>query len=223
MTDPRVIAGLRAQMERRAAAIAAGARPLGWKIGLNLPQVQRTLGIDERVIGFLTTDTELEPGRSHSLSGGTRVAAEPEVAIHMRADVGGSASEEEALAAIGGLGPAIEVVDVDLPLEDVEAILAGNVFHRAVLFGAAVPGASVEGLRARLLRNGVEEAAAVVPGDLAATVLLVARLAEAAGERLRAGDRIIAGSLTRPLPPAPGDELELELGRLGSLRLSFDA
>ena len=59
--------------------------------------------------------------------------------------------------------------------------------------------------------------------DLAETIRLVADLLGAGGERLRAGDRIIAGSLTAPVPVEPGDAVELELGELGLVGLSIEA
>jgi 2-keto-4-pentenoate hydratase len=38
---------------------------------------------------------------------------------------------------------------------------------------------------------------------------------------LRAGDRIIAGSLAPPLFVQPGDRVRLELGRLGGVELAL--
>jgi 2-keto-4-pentenoate hydratase len=50
-------------------------------------------------------------------------------------------------------------------------------------------------------------------------VQLVARLLAAAGEHLREGDRIIGGSLTPQVPVEPGDEVGVDLGRLGRLNV----
>src|SRR5438067_3521539 len=39
------------------------------------------------------------------------------------------------VAAIAALGPAIELADLNPPPDDVEVVLAGNIFHRRVILG----------------------------------------------------------------------------------------
>jgi 2-keto-4-pentenoate hydratase len=223
--DPRVKAGMRRQLRVRRERLEQGAAPIGWKIGLNLGSVQRRLGLDRSVAGHLTTATLVEPGEPHSLAGGTNLGAEPEVAIEVGEDVGGDAAPDTARAAIAGLAPALEVVDVDRPFDDVETIVADNVFHRAVALGTTA-GSELEGVEAVVLVNGAEAhrlEVARAAGDLAETVIVIAGTLAACGERLRAGDRIIAGSLTPAVPIAPGDSVALDLGPLGRLELRFEA
>jgi 2-keto-4-pentenoate hydratase len=45
---------------------------------------------------------------------------------------------------------------------------------------------------------------------------------ESGGERLRAGEHIIGGAMPPLAFPQAGDRLELELGELGRLGLSFE-
>src|SRR5204863_27590 len=83
--------------------------------------------------------------------------AEPEVAIHLGRDVPARAGGEAARAAIAALGAAIELVDIDRPLDDLEAILAANVFHRAVVLGpprSERAGGALGGVTARAFHNG---------------------------------------------------------------------
>jgi 2-keto-4-pentenoate hydratase len=211
--DAKIAAGMRAQLGRRDAELVAGARSLGWKLGLTVPAVQETLSLSGPVAGFLTTGTQVDAGAELSLAGFTAAFAEPEVAIHIGED-----------RTVAGLGAAIELVDIDLPFEDVEAILAGNVFHRAVVLGPAVEGASLEGVAARVTKNG-EPAGEVVPaevvGDPAEVVRYVANYLEPHGAELRPGEVIIAGSLLAPVAVAPGDRFEVDLGRLGALALGL--
>ena len=219
-TDERVERGLRAQAELRRELIGGGARPLGWKIGFNIAAVQERLGIDAPVIGFLTDAGLLEPGAWHPARG----IAECEVAIHLGAAVAPGATRHQAAAAIAGLGAAIEVTDrPDLEL-GLEAILAANVFHRAVTFGEPVAGASLDGVTARVLVDGEERGsvdALAATGDPAAVVAHVAELAGVAGESLRAGERIIAGAMPPLVLPEPGERVELDLGPLGRVGLAF--
>jgi 2-keto-4-pentenoate hydratase len=223
--DRRVEAGMRRQLRTRRERLEQGAAPIGWKIGLNLRSVQRGLGLDRSVVGHLTTDTLVTPGEPHALAGATNAGAEPEIAIQVGEDVAGDAGPDAARAAIAGLAPAIEVVDIDRPFDDVEAIVAANVFHRAVALGEPA-GEWPDGVEAVVLVNGAEAHrldAARAAGDLAEPVMVIAGTLGACGERLRAGDRIIAGSLTPAVPLGPGDSVVLDLGPLGRVELRLAA
>jgi 2-keto-4-pentenoate hydratase len=205
---------MRDQVASRRRTLDAGARPLGWKVGFNIPEIQERLGIDRPVAGYLSTAGFVEAGGTWPIAGGERVAAEPEVAVEIAPD-GGS---------IAALLPALEIVDppdLDLPLE---RILARNVFHRGVVFGPRVeveaPGA------ARVARNGEQlEAVAAerTAAPLEAMVEVIGSRVADAGERLQPGDRIITGAITPPLPVVPGERVRLELENLGSVELSFGA
>lgn len=210
--DARIGRGMAVQLGRRHDAVAGGDRPLGWKIGLTAPPVQEQLAIEAPVVGYLSEATRLEPGGQYSIGSDTRVAVEPEVAIHVGPDL-----------EPGGLGAAIEVVDIDLPFEDLEAILAGNVFHRGVVLGEPVANATLGGVEARLERNGSEEATAdaATVGDPAAVVGFVADFLEEHGEQVSPGEVIIAGSVTPLLFVEPGDRVRLDLGPLGALELGL--
>jgi len=188
---------------RRREILAQGAEPVGWKIGFNVPDIQRKLGLDAPIAGFLTTDTLLQNTWSEY-----PIVVESEVAVEIGPD-GHS---------ISALLPALELTDPpDLDLE-LEQILAGNIFHRAVAFGPRVettePGAG------RILVNG-EERHSVKAGDLDGMVRVVAARLEAAGEELRPGDRIITGVLAPPHEAKQGDTVRLELDELGGVELRF--
>jgi len=229
VTDPRVVRGMQAQLARWRRRITGGAARVGWKIGFNSPAAQRQLGLDGTVVGHLTQATVLAPGTSHSLAGSHLVSAEPEVAIHLGRDVPAGAGGDAARAAIAALGAAIELVDIDGPLDDLEAILAANVFHRAAVLGpprTERAGGALAGVTARAFRNGEEVAsveAAAAAGDLSAVVRHVADWLAAFGERLCAGDRIICGSLAPPIWVKPGDPVRVDLGPLGGVEIALTA
>ena len=52
--------GTEAMLMRRAKILDAGAKPVGWKVGFNVPEIQQKLGIDAPLAGFLTTDSLIE-------------------------------------------------------------------------------------------------------------------------------------------------------------------
>jgi 2-keto-4-pentenoate hydratase len=224
--EPAVARGMQAQLGVLRGRIDAGAERVGWKVGLNLPAVQQRLGIATTVVGHLTSDTRLDPLERHSLAGTVRPAAEPEIAAVLAADVAPGSSLDDVRAAIGHFAPAIEIVDVDLDFDDVEPIVAGNVFHRGFLVGTPVEAAAEDlaGIGVRVSRNGSPEHEVSVAdglGDPARVLSVVAERLGQSGELLRAGDTVICGSLTPPLPVAPGDLVEVDYGRLGELGCGF--
>ena len=220
--DPRVAASLRAQLQRWRAALDGGAERVGWKIGLNIPEVQQRLGLTEPVIGHLTSATRLEPGAAYSAGAAVALRAEPEVALEVGRDVDPDADADAAREALAGLAPALELVDVGRPPGDLEGIVAANLFHRAFVLGASRPGFPAEGVEAVVTVGGEPRAEARAPEDFTGVVCLVARLLAVVDERLRAGDRIIAGSLTPPVPVGPGDDVRVDLGVLGRVEVMIE-
>jgi 2-keto-4-pentenoate hydratase len=219
--DPRVRRGMERQLELRRAALEDGARPLGWKLGLGTPAAMEKLGTAAPLIGFLTDRSLVASGSECSIDGWGKPSAEPEVAIHVAADVPGDADRSAAAAAIAGLGAAIEVVDVEAS-DDVEAILAGDIFHRHVVLGPAGAGDA----RSAEVRLGEADAKAVadpyeLTGDPPSVVAHVASHLAAFGETLRAGEVIIAGSIVPAISVAPGDTLRYRLEPLGEIGVRF--
>ena len=195
--------GTEAMLTRRREILAQGAQPIGWKVGFNVPEIQQKLGIDAPLAGFLTTDSLLDDSWSEY-----PIVVESEVAVEIAPD--GSS--------IAALLPALELADPpDLELE-IEQILAGNIFHRAVAFGPRVE--TTEPGSGRILVNG-EEQHSVKPEGLQQMVEAVAARLAAAGEKLQPGDRIITGVLAPPYEAKEGDTVRLELDDLGSVELRF--
>lgn len=225
-TDGRVLRGTRTLLDRWRAAVDAGAVRVGWKIGLNEPAVQRHLGLDGCVVGHIAPAGVLASGATHASAGGTRVMVEPEVVIAIGADVPPHAPHDVAAAAILGLGAALEIVDLTGPFDDLEQMIAGNLFHRASVLGPTHAARSLDGVEACLLqgdRVAYRAVVAEVLGDPTNVVRLVADTLGSFGETLRAGDRIISGSLTRQLAVAPGDVACVDLGPLGTIEVRFGA
>ena len=128
------------------------------------------------------------------------------------------------------MGPAIELADLDHPPDDVERILAGNIYQRNVILGAQdVSGAGcvLEGLAGRVFRNGKEVADTSDPqamtGDLIDIVRHVADTLDAFDERLRAGQIIITGSIVPPLWVEAGEEVVFQLDPIGTISIRFAA
>jgi 2-keto-4-pentenoate hydratase len=230
--DPRVRRGMERQLELRRRILADGARPIGWKLGLGTPAAMEQHGTSAPLVGFLTDRGLREPGSELAIGGWTKATAEPEIAVHIATDVPEGADLDAVAAAIGGLGAAFEIVDIDGG--EVEEILAGDIFHRHVVLGparafaggATDPGVALADLRGEL-RHGnevqrVDDPLALVGDPIAAVAHLASHLA-AFGETVRAGEVLITGSIVPALAVAPGDQLRYRLDPLGELALTFTA
>ena len=199
------------QLKHWRATLDSGADRIGWKVGLNPPQVQEALELSGPVVGHLTSGSLLGADGSHSLTGAQAPKAEPEIAVEIGPD-----------RTIAGLAPAIELVDIPvLPSGpgDVPEVVATNIFHRAVAIGsskAGEPAAWTFSVDGQVVREGD---ASDYP--LADMIHAVADTLDAAGEHLDAGDRIIAGALAPPPGVEPGQRLKLDLGPLGAIEVQL--
>jgi 2-keto-4-pentenoate hydratase len=231
MLDERVARGMKAQLELRRGRIASGAKPIGWKVGFGAPAAMAKLKIAAPLTGFLLDRGVVASDATVSLAGWIKPVAEPEIAVEMRTDLARGGGTAAAADAIGALGPAIELADLEAPPEDVETILAGNIFHRFVLFGPrdrSRAGGKIEGLHARVRRNDAilseTDDLETNTGKIVDIVRHVADLLAACGERLAAGDIIIAGSVVAPIFLSADDRsVGLTLDPVGSVAVRFSA
>jgi 2-keto-4-pentenoate hydratase len=196
---------------RRREILAQGAEAIGWKVGFNISAAQEKLGIDAPLAGFLSSNGVLEDGAEVSLDDGP-VVIESEVAVELGPDA----------RSIVALLPALEVADPPDLDQDVETILAGNIFHRAVAFGPRVETNEPGG--GRVLVNGEVEHV-MAPGETSAhledMVEAVRKRLAAVDEDMLPGQRIITGVLAPPHVAHPGDRVRLELDGLGGVELVF--
>lgn len=227
LDDPRLSRGMAAQMELRRSKLAEGARPIGWKVGFGAPAGLAKLKISAPIVGFLLDRNVLASGGTAAISRFAMPVAEPEIAVEIGTDLPGGGDEAAAAAAIAALGPAIELADF-APLDDPEPILSGNIFQRHVIFGPRMPRpkGDTAGLVSTVMRDGTEvptpEDVMANTGPLVRIVRHVADTLAALGETLRAGDVIIAGSITPPLMLSKEDRLLVHrLAPIGEVTVRF--
>ncbi len=218
--DPRVTTGLERQLKARADSIAQGAGHVGWKVGFGAPTALELMQITAPLLGYLTDATVFESGAQFDTDGWTRGVVEFEVAVWMGSDLGPDATDAEAADAVSAVGSAIEVADVDLPVAPagVADIMAGDIFHKGVIFGArdtSRAGLDISGVTAQISIDGVERAHVTeleeITGAYPWIVSTVASTLASAGERLRAGDVIITGSVIPPVSVDDGVEFTFAL------------
>jgi 2-keto-4-pentenoate hydratase len=226
--DPRIISGMRQQLRWRSELLAAGKKPLGWKLAFGGPAALERLRTNAPLVGFLMADALVASGSTISFVGWKKPAAEPELTVYLGKDLPPGADRQTIMDAIAGLGAAIEIADVDHPSDDVEGTLARNIYQRHVVLGdcdTTHGGGGLPGLNARVFRNGAEMANTsefeALTGELIAIVGHVADLLAHFGETLRAGQIIIAGSITPPIWVAPGESIGFQLEPLEPISINF--
>jgi len=209
--DARLRSALERQVAARREVLHGGARRIGWKLGMgDVERIGR-----EVALGYLTSASVVAPASTWTAGRHVSLHADAELALEIGHDVSALADDATLRDAVAGYGAALELVDLGDAPKGPEAVVAGNVFHRAVAFGA-FQGEMPDGAEGRLVVNGQVRASAPVNVDVAAQCRAVARLLSAMGEQLQSGDRLITGSVVQ-VAIRPGDEVVANFGRLGQV------
>lgn len=225
--------GMRRQLQTWRETVADRGLRLGWKTGFTVPSDQQRLNLPCAMVGYLSREHCYRSGDYYRAPASAILLVEPEVAIQIGADVSADATTEQACAAIACYSAALELVDTTRCVtDDMEAILAGNLFHDSVVLSdTQLPARDYrrDQLSISLRINGeevrrldLEREQERVPEDFSAIILAVANTLAAEGERLLKGDWIITGAATKPVAVSSGDEIEVEMGLLGKILFKID-
>jgi 2-keto-4-pentenoate hydratase len=202
---------MRAMLALRNRHLEQGATALGWKVGFNAPAVQAMFGLDGPVVGYLTSRTLVPDGATVDLASWVSPALEVEVAARVGPD-----------GRLDVIAPALELVDLDLPFDDLEPILAQGIFHRGVVLGSEAPHALCAGLEVVVIDIdlGTELASASLAEDPAHMLEVTSRFLTQHGAALEPGQWVITGTIGPVMPLRPGLRLRVDFGRLGSLSVA---
>ena len=124
--DPRVLAGMKTQLATRATKLSAGGKRLGWKAGFGAPAALEKFKLPGPLVGFMLAEALVEPGSAASMAGWAKPVVEPEIAVSMGTDLTAGGDRARVIAAIAGIGPAIELADLNPPPEDVAAMAVAS-------------------------------------------------------------------------------------------------
>ncbi|HEY1484297.1 MAG TPA: fumarylacetoacetate hydrolase family protein [Candidatus Acidoferrum sp.] len=226
--DPRIASGMRQQLRRRRELLELGEKPLGWKLAFGGPAAMARLQTNAPLVGFLLHRAVVPSQSELSLAGWKKPAAEPELTVYLGKTLAAGSDRNTTMAAIAGLGPAIEIADVDHPSEDVQGTLARNIYQRNLVIGppdARYAGGVLTGLLAKVRHSEKQIADTnhleALTGELVAIVQHVANLLAVFGETLDAGQIIIAGSITPPVWVQPGEQITFHLEPLDPISVTF--
>jgi len=205
-----------------------GESRVGIKMGLTSRAKMQQVGVDEVVWGRLTDAMMLEEGGSLSLKRYVHPRIEPEIAFLIGSKLEGHVSGLEAMAAVDGVAPAMEVIDsryrdFKFSLPDV---VADNSSSSGLVIGAWRPPESdisnlgmVLGVNGRTVQVG---SSAAILGNPVRSLVAAARMASQAGESLEPGDIVMAGAATAAHPLSAGETICAEVEDLGSVAISVE-
>jgi 2-oxo-hept-3-ene-1,7-dioate hydratase len=221
-----------AWMQRK---IAEGRRLVGRKIGLTSRAMQQAMQIDEPDYGTLLDDMLFENGGSIETARFTDPRIEVEFAFVLGRELAGAdLAVADVLTATEYVMPALELIAARSYRIDPETgqargirdTIADNAASAGLVLGDRIRPADVD-LRwagAILSRNGVVEETGLGAGVLnhpASGIVWLARRLAAHGISLEPGQIVLAGSFTRPVAAARGDEFEADYGPLGTISCRF--
>lgn len=223
---------------------AAGQPVIGHKIGLTSRAMQISSQIDEPDYGTLLGNMlyTAQHGEVLDIPLANFIAprVEVELAFVLKAPLAEpNVTVEDVLNATAYITPAIEIIDARIEQFDrhtkamrkVFDTISDNAANAGIVVGVgdAAYRADPRTINrpwcgAILRQNGaVEETglAAGVQGDPAIGIAWLANKLAPWGERLEAGEIVLAGSFTRPVPAKAGDVFEADYGPLGCLKFRF--
>lgn len=210
--------------------IENGRRHVGRKIGLTSKVMQVATGITEPDYGAIFADQVYESGAVIEFDRFSNVRIEVELAFVLGEPLSGpDATIFDVLDATKYVVPALEILSsrVELAGRTIVDTISDNAALGAVLIGGTPVAPSAVDLRwisALLYRNEtIEESgvAAAVLGHPAMGVAWLANKLAQHGDRLEAGEIVLAGSFTRPMWVERGDTIVADYHELGALSCRF--
>lgn len=221
-----------AQMARK---LASGRKIIGWKIGLTSKVMQEALGIDTPDSGVIYDDMDFANGGVVPVGRFIQPRIETEIAFVMKAPVSGEMSREDVLAATDYVAPAIEILDTRILRVDpvtkqprkIFDTVADNAANGGIVLGAARHDPKAVDLRwvgAIVAKNDEVVATglgAAVLNDPVMGIVWLARRMGQYGQRIEAGQVVLAGSFIGPVECPPGTRIAADYGSFGHVSIAF--
>jgi len=207
--------------------LAEGERLAGWKMGFTSLAKMRQMKLDAPIAGYLLASMDVPEGEL-DVSTYQQPKAEPEIVLRLKHDPGPAPDFLEASRAIESVCLGIEILDSRFAgyQFSLGEVLADDTSAAGYVLGSRwrAPDAldlgnlgilmSVDGLLVEAASS-----AAIMDHPVRALMAL-ARLLDARGDRLAAGQLVLTGGITAAHPLPPGRHVVVEAQDLGSIMLS---
>ena len=198
-----------------------GEHRIGMKMGFTSRAKMAQMGVDEMIWGRLTDTMLVEDGGSIRFDSYVHPRVEPEIAFVLKHPLSGNATPASALAAVGGVAPALEIIDSryqNFKFSWTDVVADNSSSSSFVVGPWSDPSVDFSNLGMIVEIDGVARqvgSSAAILGHPIRSLVAAARLAEAAGEKLEAGSVVMAGGATAAEALAPGQHVRLVVQKLG--------
>lgn len=213
-----------AQAELIKLRLGRGERLMGLKMGFTSRAKMVQMGVNDLIWGRITDAMMVEDGGTVAVSDYLHPRAEPEIAFLLSKPLKGRVTPLEALDAVAGIAPAIEIIDSryeNFRFTHAE-VVADNCSGAGFVVGPwSSPEISTANLGMVMSVNGKPKhfaSSASLMGHPLRSLVAAARLVEqygALGGELEAGSVVLAGAGTPAVPIVPGQYVSVEVEQLG--------
>lgn len=209
--------------------IDAGREQTGYKVAFTTLESQQLFGTSEPVYGTLFKDMQFPSGSTIPSGRLAKPKLEGEIVMELSKDLPGDALEPATVrAAVGAIYPALEIPDgcVSGKINAVD-MAADNAAAAAYVLGARHPldpDFDLAGIALSMARNGEvvdSGVSAICMGSPLNVLIWLANTLAQAGQPLRAGQIVFAGSLIPIISAQAGDAFEATVAGLGAVSCQF--
>jgi 2-oxo-3-hexenedioate decarboxylase len=202
--------------------LAAGEHRVGMKMGFTSRAKIIQMGVDDMIWGRLTNTMLVEDGGEMDFSKYVHPRVEPEIVFLLKAPLEGAHSTLVAWDAVEAIAPAMEIIDsrYDNFKFTVEDVVADNCSSSGFVIGPwCKPDTDISNLGMVMEFNGravqIGSSAAIL-GHPARSLATASRMTSDDGEKLNAGDIVMAGGATAAEALYQGVNVKLTVESLGS-------
>lgn len=203
---------------------------VGWKVGLTAKAMQEQQGMHEPCLGHLLKSGHISSPAQFKFDDLILPGFENELCLKLKTPLSGTnVSFEEALAAIGEIAPALEIIERRSDFrEDFPLAMAGNAQQNSFVTGSFVPlsgDMDLSQVVATVEVNGaVQEVASgdkVLGNPVNSLIWLAAKLSEY-DRVLEAGSVVMSGSFTKQYSITSGNSVRTMFDGVGFVEAQFD-
>ncbi len=221
------------QMERK---LATGRKIIGWKIGLTSKVMQDALGISTPDSGVIYDDMLFESASTVPAKRFIQPRIEAEIAFVMKAPLSGKVTREDVIAATDYVTSSIEILDTRIKRVDAATgqtrkifdTVSDNAANGGIVLGPerhAPEDFDLRWVGAIVSKNDEVVAtglgAAVLNDPVMGIVWLSERMGQY-GQRIEAGQVVLAGSFVAPIECPSGTKIDADYGPFGRVSIAFE-
>ena len=213
---------------------AAGEGPVaGQKIGCTTLVMRQKLGIDQPCAGGIHAHRVLGDGGTWSVAGRVKPSVECEIAVRLARDLpamAGHYTADSVRAAVGACMASIELCDdryTDRETVGVPTLIADDFYNAGCALGHEISdwqSIDLAAIAGTMRINGREMGhgqGGDIMGHPFAALAWLANLRASEGHPLKAGTFVTLGSIVSSQRVAPGDRVEIEIEKLGVIKLAI--